>query len=360
MKPLLVYAIIPTGDSLLFDVAGADNDDDGVYTVPHGDIAAVVSASSLAHYRGLKRDQAARYLVAHQRIVEAIMADFPLLPVKFGAVLPDEAAVVRVLAQGESLFRAHLEQFAGLVQMEVVVLWHLPEIFAAISQEPEIVRLKGLLDGRPPEETLAGRVKIGQAVQAALEQRRAALRQEITAVLRELARDVVINPPMDDSMVANLALLLDEAGRATLEECLPLLDETYDGRLTFRCIGPLPPYSFAAVELGTPAFEVIDQARRCLELPEMVSRAEIRRAYHRLAGSLHPDHNRQDPAAESRMAELNQAYRLLQAYAESQAAPEANRLLSKAGGSAACTFTPEQVAQTVLVAVRRQELIREG
>jgi len=68
MTTTYVYAIIPTGDRVLFDeVAGADDEHDEVYTVPHCDLAAVVSASPLADYRGLKRDQAARYLVAHQR-----------------------------------------------------------------------------------------------------------------------------------------------------------------------------------------------------------------------------------------------------------------------------------------------------
>jgi len=49
------------------------------------------------------------------------MRAFPVLPVKFGTVLPDETWVRRLLAQGEALFRTTLEKFAGLVQMEVVV-----------------------------------------------------------------------------------------------------------------------------------------------------------------------------------------------------------------------------------------------
>ena len=59
MPPTYVYAIIPTGNRVLFDeVAGVDDEHDEVYTIPHRDISAVVSASPLADYRGLKRDQA--------------------------------------------------------------------------------------------------------------------------------------------------------------------------------------------------------------------------------------------------------------------------------------------------------------
>jgi hypothetical protein len=90
MPPTYVYAIIPTGSPLIFDeVSGVDDEHDEVYTVPHRDIAAVISASPLADYRGLKRDEAVRYLVPHQRVVEVVMQSFPALPVKFGTVLPD-------------------------------------------------------------------------------------------------------------------------------------------------------------------------------------------------------------------------------------------------------------------------------
>jgi len=115
---------------VIFDeVAGVDDEQDEVYTIPHRDLAAVVSASPLADYRGLKRDRAARYLVAHQRVVEAVMKAFPILPAKFGTVLPDEDSVRRLLAQGEPLFRTTLEEFADRVQMEVVILWDLQEGF---------------------------------------------------------------------------------------------------------------------------------------------------------------------------------------------------------------------------------------
>jgi hypothetical protein len=74
MAAIYVYAIIPTGNQVIFDeVAGVDDEYDEVYTVPHRDLAAVVSASPLADYRGLKRDEAVRYLVPHQRVVEAVM-----------------------------------------------------------------------------------------------------------------------------------------------------------------------------------------------------------------------------------------------------------------------------------------------
>jgi hypothetical protein len=344
MATTYVYGIILTGNRVVFDeVAGVDDEHDEVYTVAYRDLAAVVSASPLADYRGLKRDQAARYLVAHQRVVEAVMKAFPVLPTKFGTVLPDEAWVHRLLAQGDVLFRTTLEKFSGLMQLEIVILWDLGEVFQEIGQEDHIVQLKAQVAGRPADETMIERVAIGQMVQASLEKRRTSLQEYLIHWLGKVALDLVVNPPMDDSMVANVALLVDEAGQEALDQQLELLDEEFEGQLTFRCVGPLPPYSFAAVEVEVPSFEAVDEARRRLGLGETATPGEIRRAYHRLAAQLHPDHNPDDPEAEARMTELTHAHQLLTAYTENAHQPKIR-------------FSREMVERTLLIAIRRQEV----
>jgi hypothetical protein len=374
MAAIYVYAIIPTGNQVIFDeVAGVDDEYDEVYTVPHRDLAAVVSASPLADYRGLKRDEAVRYLVPHQRVVEAVMQTFPILPAKFGTVLPNETWVRRLLGQGEALFCTTLEKFAGLVQMEVVVLWDLQQIFQEIGQEENITELKAQIAGRPLEETLIEQVAVGQMVQASLERRRASLRDYLIHWLREVARDLVVNPTMDDSMVVNVALLVNEAGQEALDRQLELLDEEFEGWLTFRRVGPLPPYSFATVEVEMPSFEAIDEARRRLGLGETATPRQIRRAYHRLADQMHPDHNPDDLQAKTRMAELTQAYELLTAYAETvQGSRGAEEPGSKGDGETGrwgdgehpltpspphpITFSQEAVERTLLIAIRQQEV----
>lgn len=366
---IYLYAIIPAGDEIIFDVTGAGSDNDDVYTIPHRGtsadsgqaLAALVSASPLPDYRGLKRNEAAVYLVAHQRVVEAVMQDFSLLPVKFGTVLTDEAQVRRLLTQGEALFRSALERFSGQVQMEVVALWNLQQVFQEISQEAQIADLRAQIAGRPPEETTAERIAIGQMVQASLEQRRAALQDHLIPPLREVAADLIVNPPMDDSMVTNVALLVDKASRGALDQRLRSLDEEFEGRLHFRCVGPLPPYSFATVEVQVPSFKAIDEARRCLGLEETVPPGEIRQAYRWLASQLHPDLNPDDPQAEARMAELTKACELLMAYAENmqrgRGAEEHKRATLPSNSLAPrLDFSRQAVERTLLIAIRRQEI----
>ena len=350
MTAIYVYAVIPTGKQLVFDVAGVDDDHDEVYTIPYRDFAAVVSASPLTDYRGLKREQAVRHLVAHQQVVEAVMREFPLLPLKFGTVLPGKVWVERLLQQGETLFRASLEQLSNLVQIEVVVLWNLDEVFREIAQEEPIAQLRAQASGRPGDETLRERVAIGQMVQASLEQRRAALQQRLLPPLREVAVDWMLNPLMDDSMVLNVALLLDKASQEALDRRLQALDEEFAGRFRFRRIGPLPPYSFGTIEVQAPSFDEINAARHRLVLGETATLDEIKRAYRQLAGSIHPDRNPGEPGAEARMAELTHAYRLLSAYAGVQGQRTDN------SQSSGCRINRQAVEQTLLIAVRPQHV----
>jgi len=360
MAATYVYAIIPRGDQVTFNVAGVDKNHNEVFAIPHRDLAAVVSFSSLMDYRGLKRDEAVRYLVPHQRVIEEVMQEFPILPVEFGTILPNRTWVHRLLVQGEVLFGKMLEQFAGRVQMEVVVLWNLQEVFQEIGREEPIAHLKAQVATRSREETVAERVTIGQMVQASLERRRVALRDRLLPSFRELALDLVVNPLMDDSMVTNAALLVDEAGRNALDRRLEELDEEFGGQLHFRCVGPLPPYSFATVKVQVPSFKAVDAARRQLDLGEMAALGEIKRAYRRLAGQLHPDHNPEDPEAEARMAELTQAYGLLTTYAETvQGCKGAGVQRSKGaeGQRSAIPFSREAVERTLLIAIQRQEVV---
>lgn len=344
-----VYGIIATGRPARVDVAGVDDRGGEVFALCHDGLGAVVSSTVRADYRGMMRQEALRYLVAHQRVVESVMERFTVLPVKFGTVLSDETRVRRLLEQGYALFHSTLERLAGMAQLEVVVTWELAAVFQEIAAEEEIARAKARVAGRSPEEVAAARVAVGQLVKASLDRRRTELQNHLIPRLRDAALDLVANPLLDDRMVANVALLLDGAGREALDRQLLELDRQFQGRLNFRCVGPLPPYSFATVEVEVPTFAAVCAARHRLGLGERATLDEIKRAYRRVAAQLHPDVNPNGENAAARMAELGKACRLLTAYGRSQVSGQ------RGTREAVCTFDERAVARSVLVSVVRQE-----
>lgn len=350
MSRVYLYAIIPSTEQRQFDAAGLSPADPGVRTIVGEALAAVVGASPAADFRALPREQAVTYLLAHQRVIEAVMRTSPALPVKFGTTLPDDAAVSRLLARGADILAPPLAELAEHVQVELVVTWNLADVLKEIAAEDGIARLKAEIEAAPAAVANDLRVALGRVVKGSIDARRDAYRERIRAALRPVAADMVENPLMDDRMIVNLALLLPEGSDGALDERLLELDGEFDGRLDFRSIGPLAPYSFATVEVSLPSFEAIDRARRALCLGDTARLAEVKSAYHRLIRQSHPDLSDAEDATDRQVARLTDAYRTLLRYAE--ALPPADGGSRPADGG--YRFDRGSVEGAILVAVRRE------
>ncbi len=343
-----VYGIIPTDERAIFEVDGIDPADE-VHTVVEGDLAVVTSSVNPDSLHGLERSTAVRYLSAHQRVLETVLRDYPVLPVKFGTALPDEDVLRTLLHQGHELLHTTLTTYVGKQQSEVVVLWDLKQVFQDISAEEPIATLRRQIAGQAPDETVNERIALGQLVHATLQRRRGEISTQVIAQLRDLADDLIVNPTMDDSMVVNVALLLDTARQDALDERMEVLDAQFGGQLQIRCVGPLPPYSFATLEVTAMPFDAVDAARQQLGLAEDVSVAAIKRAYRQQAAQTHPDHNPSAAHAASRMETLTAAYQLLSTLAKAQAPATTNE------GDWPCHLSRAAVERTLLLAVVRQE-----
>lgn len=344
-----VYGIIPTDDLAIFDIDGLDPANE-VHTVVEGDLAIVTSGVDRECLQGLDRTAAVRYLSAHQRVLETVMCDYPVLPVKFGTLLPDKEALRTLLRQGDIMLRTTLATFAGKQQREVVVLWDLKRVFAEIAAEEPIATLRAQIAERAPDETVNERIVLGQLVHAVLQGRRAQIGTQVIAALRNLADDVIVNPTMDDSMVVNVALLLDEGRDDELDEGLDALDALFGNQLQIRCVGPLPPYSFATLEVQVLPFAAVDAARRILDLDEEVSVGAIKRAYRMLAAQTHPDHNPNAEDAAAQMEALTKAYQLLSILAKAQAPSTGDE-----SSDWLCRLDCNSVEGTLVLNVVRQE-----
>ena len=304
--PLYLYAIVP-----LPACDGIESTlDAGLRLIRGTRHAAVVRPAAGMAFAGRSRPDLARLLLAHQQVTETIMAQAPVLPVKFATVAPDRVSVEHCLASGGADFDESFAQLAGKCQFELLASWDPAQVLAQIAGMPEIARLR---------QDAATPLALGAAVKRLFDRRREEVAEGLATALRTVAADTVDNALMDDRMVLNLALLIDAGQTDTLDDCLEVLDALHDGQLNFRCVGPLPPHSFATVEVSFLDAGQISWARGVLELDESADAAELRSAYHRLAKGLHPDaaSGTADGAADGdRMTDLQHAYRTLRALAE--------------------------------------------
>jgi hypothetical protein len=312
MSSLYIYGVVNAIPALAFETAGLAG---GLRLITEGDIGAVVGAVPDCNFRTLPRERAVQLLLRHQEVLEAVMPQATVLPVKFGAVAPDEAAVRRMLIQGRDVLCERLAEFTDHLQVEIIVLWRLDQVFTKIATEHDIAALRQRV-GTCNDKAHA--VQLGQAVKIALERRRNSLNDEICDVLGTVATDMAANPLMDDSMAANVALLLNKTDVGSLEGMLNRLDIELGGEVKFRRVGPLPPSSFATVEVSFAKADTIAWARQTLELGEKTSRSEIKSAYNRLAKLYRPDPEHGRYGDPERIGELAKAYRCLMTSAKAQ------------------------------------------
>jgi hypothetical protein len=288
-----------------------------VSAIHHLDLAAVVGPATVRAYKSMKKEEVIPYLFAHQAVIEKILAEHTVVPVKFGTTARDEEEVRRILEKGYPQLRAALEAMEGKIELDVVALWRdLDSILQEIGEEEEIQRARAAIATRSPDETTEERVRIGKMVKARLDRRREERATEIVEALEGLAQDLLPHALLDDRMILNTAVLVERSREGEVGQALDRLNGRWAGRVDFRCVGPLPPYSFSTVEIRRFEAEEVERARRLLGLGERAGPLDVKAAYRRLAHQCHPDKAPVRQGTGERFEEVTEAYRLLSDYCE--------------------------------------------
>lgn len=218
-----------------------------VRALSHGGLAVVVSDSAVTEYVSTRTN-----MLAHQRVQERVMQEFPLLPVRFGTVasssLPQQD-LRRLLEKRSQEFQGLLADMEGKVELGLKALWRDEQaVFEEIlAREPGLRRLRDSLKGKPPQATHYERLHLGERIKEALDRKRAGEAASLLASLRRIARRSVENPVVVDRMICNAAFLVDKEQEEELDHAVSRLDEELGHRVLLKYVGPLPPYNFVNI-----------------------------------------------------------------------------------------------------------------
>ncbi len=217
-----------------------------VRTVEYADLAAVVSDSAQLRY-----DVSRENLGAHQHVLEEAMARADVLPVAFATVAAgDEEVQEKLLKRELDELHRNLDYIRGRVELGLRVLWNREQLFAEIVAENDEIRaLRDSLAGQSPDTMYYERIQLGQLTEAAINHKRDAEAEAILDALQPLAVETRLNRNLADMMILNAAFLVDKAQIQAFDAAVQSLDEAHAGRLIFRYVGPLPPYSFVQVSV---------------------------------------------------------------------------------------------------------------
>lgn len=239
-----LYAILPNPGEREFKARGIGERGDVVRTLPYRRLAAAVSASPVVEY-----DSSRRNMMAHTVVLEEIMADCDILPVRFGTIASSDAAITeRLLAPRYDEFMTLLEDMRGRIELGLKAFWHEGVAFEEVVRENERVRkLRAALQGRPLEETYYERIALGEEVEKSLNAIRLRDEEAILSRLKPFSHKTKSNKIISDRMVLNAAFLINRSDSAAMDEAVRQLDADFGQRLMFKYVGPVPPYNFVNI-----------------------------------------------------------------------------------------------------------------
>ncbi|REE95780.1 GvpL/GvpF family gas vesicle protein [Thermomonospora umbrina] len=241
MSVQYVYGVTSADLELPPDLRGIDDREAAL--VRHAGCAVIAGPVDTDRALGTRDD-----LFAHQRVLEAVAADgAPVLPFRFGAVLPDRDAIVsELLEPNRESFAEELERIQGHVQLTLKGRYVEEVILGEILRErPEIAGLREELHGVSPEAGYYDRVRLGELIAQALEEKATADADHALELLAPHAERTVAHTPRRTEEILDAAFLVRRDARERFERAVDELGGRWDGRVRLRLVGPLPPYDFA-------------------------------------------------------------------------------------------------------------------
>lgn len=316
MEGIYIYGIIDTAEDKSLGIAGVTAYGE-VYTIPHQDISAVVSDSPFVDYTSFPKDQVTKYLLKHQQVIEKVMDSYTIIPMRLGTYVLSKEEIKEILSKGYKTFNDIFKKVANKIEVDVVATCSdLNVVLKEIAEEEEIKEFKQTILNKKEGVTVDDQIKMGAMVKNYLNQKREKYALEIQTSLNKVSESIKVHELMDDRMVISTAFLISKDKQKDFDRKVEELNTEFAEKLNFRCIAPLPPYSFYTLEIKKMQFEEIDWARRKLDLNDISTKEEIKKAHQAKAFLFHPDKNPNTPGIEKEFDEVTRAYNVLWEYCQ--------------------------------------------
>lgn len=239
-RGLYVYGVVPLRESLPEQLPAVGGETE-VELVSHGELSALVSDLEINRPLGTPED-----LLVHERVLDTLASETEVLPMRFGAVVSDAAAVAEELLEPhQERFRSVLSQLEGKVQFAVrgtyIEQAHLREV---VLEDPEIAELRERLRGVDPTAAYDDRVRLGELVHAAVSAKRAEDARCLVDAVASDARSSLIHEVAGEDEALSVSFLVDRDHIAEFEDAVERQGRQWRERIGMRLIGPLAPYDF--------------------------------------------------------------------------------------------------------------------
>jgi len=239
-----VYCIIESNEGRNFGPIGIGGHGDIVSTIGFSDISAVISSSPMTKYV-INREN----MTTHEKVIEEVMKDYTVLPVRFCTIAASAEEVRTLLRRRHSEFKGLLRDMDNKVEMGLKALWKdVNQIFHEIPEKnQEVGKLKKKAQEKAGRGNNTLKIDLGKAVKKALESKKADEARSVVNIFKRTAIDVKTNDVFGDSMFLNAAFLIDRTREKEFDYLVEDLVKKYDGLVRFKYVGPIPPFNFVNI-----------------------------------------------------------------------------------------------------------------
>jgi hypothetical protein len=239
-----IYCIIGTGEARNFGPIGIGDQGDPVMTIAYRDLGAVVSSVLMTKYVVSKET-----MLTHEKVIEIVMRDYTVLPVRFYTVAPNAEEIRSLLRRRYLEFKKLLRELDNKVELGLKALWRdMNAILKEMVEEmQEIKAARDKMIAHAGEDAGQDKLAVSKMVRLALQGEKAKEAEALLQPIKQLSSDFCLNKTYGDDMIMNAAFLVDRAREKEFDSEVEKLSAQYGDRIEFKYVGPAPPYSFANI-----------------------------------------------------------------------------------------------------------------
>jgi hypothetical protein len=237
---LYLYGIFPSKGIQEMTLEGLDQQPVQSYTMD--DFTFLYSEAQQERYLASRRN-----LLGHERVLEQAMEQGyrTLLPLQFGLIIDDWATVEEQLikTQGDGLKKL-FSKLEGQREVSIKIFWEADRELEDLMSENTALRAeRDRLEGT--SLSMDQIVKIGQAIEREMDDRKQGIIDRFQETLNELAIERIENDLLTDSMIYNAAYLIPWDAEPRFSEQVEALDQQFENRLRIRYNNFTAPFNFA-------------------------------------------------------------------------------------------------------------------
>lgn len=239
------YAVVAGSKKRIYDVTGIDGA--SVYSIPQGNLSAVVSDVPFKRIRPERR-----HFAAHHGVLRQLVAEDALLPMAFGIISDGEKAVRSFLTKNRKPLNQQIQRVAGKVEMGLKVRWDVPNIFEHMTNvHAELGFARDALLHGARAATQDERIELGRMFENFLNSDREAYSERVEAFLEQCCDEIKRDKCRDEREIMNLACLVRKENLDAFEVAVFEAARGFDDNFAFDYNGPWAPHNFVDMNIDT-------------------------------------------------------------------------------------------------------------